>query len=194
MTQRSAGVDHRRTDTRDRALSVGLRLFATQGYANTSLREIADELGVTKAALYFHFKTKEDILSGILLDHIGAINAMVEEAGPSLATLDGREVLLRRVAEYQAGRSTHLVRLIRENFTEISNLPFGAEIKKGQRRLLEALAGPDATLVGRIRARTAFMAIQTAAMAAEWESADEKDVHEATLAIALEVLRGGDSG
>src|SRR3954464_1282669 len=131
MTQRADGIDHRRTDTRDRILSVGLRLFATQGYANTTLREIADELGVTKAALYFHYKTKEEILNGILLGHLEAINTMLDEATPHVSTLGGREELLRRIAEYQAGRSVYLIRLIRENFTEISNLPFGAEIKRG---------------------------------------------------------------
>lgn len=188
MTQRT---DHRRTDTRDRVLSVGLRLFATQGYANTSLREIADELRVTKAALYFHFKTKEEILSGILQGHLDAINTMVDEATPHLSTLSGREQLLHRVAEYQASRSVYLVRLIRENFAEISSLPFGAEIKRSQRRLFEALAGPGATLVERIRARTAFMAVQSAAVSAEWDEADEKDVHETALAVALDVLRGG---
>ncbi len=41
----------RRRDTRARALTVALQMFAERGYANTSLREIADRLGVTKAAL-----------------------------------------------------------------------------------------------------------------------------------------------
>ncbi|MEU4164351.1 TetR family transcriptional regulator [Actinoplanes sp. NPDC026670] len=191
MPQRTDGVDNRRTDTRDRILTVALRLFATQGYATTSLREIADELGVTKAALYFHFKTKEDILNGILLGHLDSINTMIDDAADSAATLDGRKEFLRRLAAYQAARSAHLVRLIRENFTEITNLPLGAEIKKGQRRLFEALAGPDATLSDRIRARTAFIAVQSAAMSAEWEDADEDEVMEAALTVALEVLDGG---
>lgn len=191
MPQRTDGVDNRRTDTRDRILTVALRLFATQGYATTSLREIADELGVTKAALYFHFKTKEDILNGILLGHLDSISTMIDDAADSAATLDGRKEFLRRLAAYQAARSAHLVRLIRENFTEITNLPLGAEIKKGQRRLFEALAGPDATLSDRIRARTAFIAVQSAAMSAEWEDADEDEVMEAALTVALEVLDGG---
>jgi len=190
MAQRTAGVDNRRTDTRNRLLSVALRLFASQGYATTSLQQIADELGVTKAALYFHFRTKEDILNGILQNHLDTLRTIVEEAAPHTATQAGREDLLRRLADYQAARSRHLIRLIRENFTEISNLPFGVEIKRAQRRLFDALAGPDATLIDRIRARTAFVAVQTAAMAAEWDDADEKDVHEAALTVALEVLRG----
>ena len=182
-------VDHRRTDTRDRILSVALRLFATQGYANTSLREIADELGVTKAALYFHYKTKEDILNGILLGHLESTNALIAEAAPHIATLAGREELLRRLAAYQAGRSLHLMRLIRENFTEIGNLPFGAEIKDAHHRLFDALAGPDPTAINRVRARTAFIAVQSAAMAAERED-DEAELQEAALTVALEVLRG----
>ena len=48
--------------TRERILEVSLELFNEQGYDKTSLREIADRLGVTKAALYYHFERKEDIL------------------------------------------------------------------------------------------------------------------------------------
>jgi len=48
--------------TRERILDVALELFNEQGYDKTSLRQIADRLGVTKAALYYHFERKEDIL------------------------------------------------------------------------------------------------------------------------------------
>ena len=190
MAPHDAAIDHRRTDTRDRILSVSLRLFATHGYANTSLREISDELGVTKAALYFHFKTKEDILSGIMRDNLDSINAITDSAEPLNATLAGREELLRRLAASQATWSMHLVKLVRENFTEISNLSFGAEIKDAQRRLLDALAGPEAALIDKIRARTAFIAVQSASLVAESEDMDEADVRDASLTVALEVLRG----
>ena len=191
MARGNAEVDNRRTDTRERILSVALRLFASQGYTNTSLREIADELGVTKAALYFHFKTKEEILHGILGDHLDNINAIVDDAESDMSTPASREDLLRRLAEYQATRSQHLVRLIRENFSQVSTTPFGTEVKKAQHRSLNALAGPNPTLMDRIRARTAFAALQTAAMSAEWEDVEETDVREAALTVALEVLRGG---
>jgi AcrR family transcriptional regulator len=51
-----------RGETRERILDVALELFNEQGYDKTSLREIAERLGVTKAALYYHFERKEDIL------------------------------------------------------------------------------------------------------------------------------------
>jgi AcrR family transcriptional regulator len=52
-------------DTRERILSVALDLFTEQGYDGTSLRQIAEQLGVTKAALYYHFESKEDILMAL---------------------------------------------------------------------------------------------------------------------------------
>jgi len=63
-------------------------LFAERGYDQTSLREIADRLGVDKAALYYHFKTKEEILASTLgttrrgarADRVGARAARTAES------------------------------------------------------------------------------------------------------------------
>jgi AcrR family transcriptional regulator len=49
-------------DTRERILDVALDLFTEKGYDKTTLREIAEQLGFTKAALYYHFPGKKDIL------------------------------------------------------------------------------------------------------------------------------------
>src|SRR6202035_2519093 len=67
-----------RTDTRSRVQKVALELFAEQGYEKTSLREIAERLGVTKAALYYHFKSKEDIVSSLVEDYFVQIDALIE--------------------------------------------------------------------------------------------------------------------
>jgi AcrR family transcriptional regulator len=62
--------------TRERILDVALELFVRKGYAETSLREIATELGFSKAALYYHFESKQDILLALhmrlhgLSDHL----------------------------------------------------------------------------------------------------------------------------
>jgi AcrR family transcriptional regulator len=53
-------------DTRERILAVANELFIEQGYEGTSLREIADRLDITKAALYYHFRSKDDILRVLL--------------------------------------------------------------------------------------------------------------------------------
>ncbi len=50
------------SSTRERILDIALELFTAEGYDKTSLRDIAERLGTTKAALYYHFERKEDIL------------------------------------------------------------------------------------------------------------------------------------
>jgi AcrR family transcriptional regulator len=52
-------------DTRQRILDVSLDLFTDQGYDGTSLRQIAEQLGITKAAIYYYFESKEDILMAL---------------------------------------------------------------------------------------------------------------------------------
>jgi AcrR family transcriptional regulator len=51
--------------TRERILDAALDLFIEKGYDGTSLREIAERLHFTKAALYYHFASKEDILMAL---------------------------------------------------------------------------------------------------------------------------------
>jgi AcrR family transcriptional regulator len=48
--------------TRERVLDVALDIFIEQGYDKASLREIAERMGFTKAALYYHFPSKADML------------------------------------------------------------------------------------------------------------------------------------
>ena len=65
-------------DTRDRILETALDLFIERGYDKTSLREIAERVGVTEAALYYHFSSKEEILRTLvqpLFDHLGSLAA-----------------------------------------------------------------------------------------------------------------------
>jgi AcrR family transcriptional regulator len=50
------------SQTRERILDVAQELFTRQGYDKTSLRDIAERLQITKAALYYYFERKEDIL------------------------------------------------------------------------------------------------------------------------------------
>src|ERR1700753_4004466 len=50
------------SETRERILDIAQQLFTRQGYDKTSLRDIAERLGITKAALYYYFARQEDIL------------------------------------------------------------------------------------------------------------------------------------
>lgn len=52
--------------SREHMLLVALRLFAQKGYEATSIFDIAQELQITKGAIYKHFKNKQDILDAII--------------------------------------------------------------------------------------------------------------------------------
>jgi AcrR family transcriptional regulator len=73
--------------TRDRILDVALDLFTEKGYDQTSLREIAEKLGFTKAALYYHFVSKDEIFMALHL-------RLHELAGGSINLLEGAEVTI----------------------------------------------------------------------------------------------------
>src|SRR5881628_394048 len=85
-----------RTDTRSRVQKVALELFIEQGYEQTSLREIAERLGVTKAALYYHFKTKDEIVDSLSQDRLAQIESMIEWARNQPRDADTRREFLRR--------------------------------------------------------------------------------------------------
>lgn len=72
-------------DTRDRILEVALELFISQGYDKVSLREIAEQVGVTKAALYYHFASKEELLKTLVepMFAIGESLAILLEGRPT---------------------------------------------------------------------------------------------------------------
>ncbi|NHC44259.1 TetR/AcrR family transcriptional regulator [Motilibacter aurantiacus] len=59
---------------------TALRLFAEHGVAGTSLQMIADAMGVTKAAVYYHYKTKDDLVLGVLAPVFAEVRRVVERA------------------------------------------------------------------------------------------------------------------
>src|SRR5689334_11158175 len=72
--------------TRQQILDTAQRLFAELGYDATSLQMIADEMGLTKAAVYYHFRAKSDILHAAMLPGIRRLEALVDE----VAAMRGR--------------------------------------------------------------------------------------------------------
>lgn len=70
-----------RGTTRERILDIALALFNEQGYDKTSLRDIAEPLGTTKAALYYHFERKQDILFALHMRLHELGRAMFERMG-----------------------------------------------------------------------------------------------------------------
>jgi AcrR family transcriptional regulator len=61
-------------------IEIASRLFAAHGYAGTSLRDIAEEANITKAALYYHFPNKEALYEQIVVDNLQGLIDRVSDA------------------------------------------------------------------------------------------------------------------
>lgn len=86
------------TQTRERILDVAQQLFTRQGYDKTSLRDIADRLGISKAALYYYFERKEDILIELHL-RLEALGADVLDELEAAPDGSARAALWPRLAD-----------------------------------------------------------------------------------------------
>ena len=82
------------TDTKQRILQEALKLFSQSGYKGTSMNDIASQLNVTKAALYRHYKSKQEILDSI----VKKMNELDRERAQEYDMPDGT---LEDVAEYK---------------------------------------------------------------------------------------------
>lgn len=67
-------------DRKDQIFALGAHLFAEKGYERTSLQEVADALGVTKPALYYYYRSKEELLFEIMSFVMDRVLADLEAA------------------------------------------------------------------------------------------------------------------
>lgn len=65
---------------RERILAEAARLFAQSGYENSSIADLAGALGVSKAAIYHYYPTKQDIYDAIILEVLAGLSAAVDAA------------------------------------------------------------------------------------------------------------------
>jgi AcrR family transcriptional regulator len=68
------------SDTRERLIEVAIGLFVEHSFAGTSLQMIADAMGITKAAVYHHFRTRDDLLAAVLAPVLSQLRDAVEAA------------------------------------------------------------------------------------------------------------------
>ena len=110
-----------RGDTRSRIQAVAVELFSEQGYDKTSLREIAERLGVTKAALYYHFKSKEDIVHSLVEDYFGQVDSLVAWASQQPRTPAVRAEILSRYLDMVID-SHQVYRMLQQNQAALAGL------------------------------------------------------------------------
>jgi len=108
------------TGLRDEILATATQLFIQQGYHGLAMRQISEALGVSKAALYYYFEDKEELLLAILTDYleeietaIAAIQAQTESGAEQIRRFV--EMVLQQPAERRA-----IIRLASQEMAQLS--------------------------------------------------------------------------
>ncbi|MEV6165234.1 TetR/AcrR family transcriptional regulator [Streptomyces sp. NPDC052052] len=177
----------RRGNTRQRIQDVALELFAEQGYEKTSLREISERLDVTKAALYYHFKTKEDILVSIFDDLSRPIEELIEWGRNQPRTLETKKEILRRYSAALAAAAP-LFRFMQENQATVRDLSIGKTMKDRALGLIDLINEPDASLTDQVRCFTALFSIHAGMFALKDIEGDPEEKRGATLEVAFDLI------
>ena len=177
----------RRGNTRQRIQDVALELFAEQGYEKTSLREIAERLDVTKAALYYHFKTKEEILVGIFEDLSRPMEDLIEWGRHQPHSLETKQEIIRRYSEALAGAAP-LFRFMQENQATIRELSIGEMFKTRMLGLRDILMDPDADLVDQVRCVSALFTMHAGMHVLQDVESDPEEKRKAVLEVAIDLI------
>jgi AcrR family transcriptional regulator len=177
-------------DTRSRLRELALQLFAEQGYEKTSLREIAERLGVTKAALYYYFKSKEDIVRSLVEDYMAEIDELIAWGKDQPRSAETRAEIVRRYLEIVTN-GTAVFRLLHQNQAVVSSLAAAKERGELFRERMDALVGlltePGAPMRDQIRAASCVMSISFCCMHYQDRAANAAELREAVLDVALEL-------
>jgi AcrR family transcriptional regulator len=172
-------------DTRTKILTEAVDLFAEKGFSASTTRELAERMGFTKAALYYHFHTKDDLLMALVQPITERIAELT--AAPRPPEDAGRRRLLAGYAELV---STHrrVIRILAQDPTIARNPRVTALSHEAYGMLSEALRlpGPDRT-TALTRVRAALGAVHAGMLRATPED-DPALVRAATLTAASAAL------
>lgn len=108
-------------ETREQILTAARDLFADRGFEQTSLREIAAEVGITKAALYYHFPSKADILEALVAPAFAGIRDVLDEWERAAGDLGQLQPALERLIDWMLEQQQLFV-LIDRNIEAIDAL------------------------------------------------------------------------
>ncbi|MCY0920428.1 MULTISPECIES: TetR/AcrR family transcriptional regulator [unclassified Streptomyces] len=183
----SSSPQQRRGNTRQRIQDVAVELFAEQGYEKTSLREIAERLDVTKAALYYHFKTKEDIIISLFEDVTRPIDELIAWAEEQPRTLETKREVLRRYSEAMAAGAS-LYRFMQENQATMRELSIGETVKKRLFTLVELLRTEDGPLTDQVRCVSALFTLHAGMMFLQHVEGNPEETRQAALEVATDLI------
>ncbi|HTX73884.1 MAG TPA: TetR/AcrR family transcriptional regulator [Rectinemataceae bacterium] len=180
------------SDTRDRIEEIAIKLFTEKGYDRTSLREIAEGLGVTKAALYYHFKSKEEILQSIVDGRRKDFQDVIDWGVRLPRTPEARREILERIAGLVETKWKPMIRFAQVNQVRMGSLKgqSGEANLEQMRQLFMLVCGPDAAPAEQFKSALAIIAllVGAAGMGSLFPSLRDTDFSKIALQVATELI------
>lgn len=140
--------------TADRLLDTAATLFRRKGYAQSTTRELAELLGIQKASLYYHMKSKEDLLYALSIESLKRMQvevaATAEASAPETRL---RSMIATHVAVALRDRDMHTVMLIELRSLSASRRDAVIKRRSDYQRLLQNVIADDQA-AGRLRTDT----------------------------------------
>jgi AcrR family transcriptional regulator len=174
------------SDTRQRIQDVARELFGQKGVQRTSLQDIADRLGITKPALYYHFKSREELVRSILQPLIDEGERFVaeQEARANTNPATARE-LLEGYFDFHYRHIADLVLVVTE-LTTLADLGLIDKLLAWRERLCKLVFGPRPTLEQSARGVIAFGGLQDVCL--QFPDSPRRRLRAATVAGALAAM------
>ena len=146
-----------RSDTRERIQEVARELFLARGVQRTSLQDIADKLGITKPALYYHFSSREELVRSILVPLIDEGERFVADHEKSGGA--GARELLEGYFDFFYRHREDLALVLAE-WTMLTDLGLIDKVLAWHGRLGKLVFGSKPSLAQATRAVVAFGGLQ----------------------------------
>ena len=105
---------------REQILVAAKSLFIQQGYHGLAMREISDAVGVSKAALYYHFKDKEELFLAILSSNLDEIEHAIDEIRSKPVSYSEQIVLFVEYVLKQPAKQRAMIRLASQEMSQLS--------------------------------------------------------------------------
>jgi AcrR family transcriptional regulator len=141
-----------------RIIEAALVLFAEQGIGGTSLQMMADAIGVTKAAIYHQFKTKDEIILAAAEVMLVRLEAAVVAAEACESRSRAREVLIAEIVDHAVERR-RVVSILQRDPVMLRFLEDHEPFRRVMERLYRVLIGRRAGAGARVRAAMLSAAI-----------------------------------
>jgi AcrR family transcriptional regulator len=173
-------------DTRTRILDIALELFSEHGFDGTTLQQIADRLGFTKAALYYHFRSKDDLLRALVTPAAVGLDQLLDAYEDKPDTPAGRRRFMEDYIDYLL-RHRRLVGYLARDLGAAAHLVVSEESADRRERVGAKLAGDSLDFHEQIRLAMTFHGIHR--VIAQYPDADTAELREALLDAARAMLR-----